>query len=388
MGDVTYDDFARTGPGTLAGRYLRMFWQPIYVARELAPGRAVPLRIMGEDFTLYRGESGAARLVASRCAHRGTRLSTGWVEGDSIRCRYHGWRYDGSGQCVEQPGEDAGYAAKVRVRSFPVEEYIGLVFAYLGEGPPPPFRRHPDFEGDGVLEAFTTGIWPCNYFNVLDNACDLAHVSYTHVESRSRMGRPDLLGLPEIATEETEYGIKTVASVPGGRTNTLHFHMPNINQVRSPLQITDLSRGPSSGWINRLFIRVPVDDERCLNFIVDYAELEGEAARSYGERRHRVRTDEPEFPNHLGAAVLGGKMRFEEISEETDILHLTLLEDYVVQVGQGAIADRGRDTLGRLDTGVLLMRKIWERELTALAEGRPLKTWRCAGKLHVPVARP
>src|SRR6266542_3694406 len=89
-------DFAHTGPGTPAGRFLR------------------------EDYTLYRGEEGQVHLVDFRCAHRGTQLSTGWVEGDCIRCFYHGWKYDGAGQCVEQPAEDAGFASKVRIRSYPV----------------------------------------------------------------------------------------------------------------------------------------------------------------------------------------------------------------------------------------------------------------------------
>lgn len=75
-----YTDFAHTGPGTLAGRYLRSFWQPVYLARELQPGRAVPIRVMGEDFTLYRGEGGAPHVMAFRCAHRATQLSTGWED--------------------------------------------------------------------------------------------------------------------------------------------------------------------------------------------------------------------------------------------------------------------------------------------------------------------
>ena len=59
-----YLDFARTDPGTLAGRFMRMFWQPIYRSQDLAVGKVVPLKIMGENFTLYRGESGAAHLLA------------------------------------------------------------------------------------------------------------------------------------------------------------------------------------------------------------------------------------------------------------------------------------------------------------------------------------
>src|SRR5262249_39926261 len=82
--------------GTVAGRYLRSFWQPVFRARDLTAGRAFPLRIMGEDFTIYRGETGTPHVVGPRCAHRRPQLSVGWVEGDCIRCFYHGWKCDGS----------------------------------------------------------------------------------------------------------------------------------------------------------------------------------------------------------------------------------------------------------------------------------------------------
>src|SRR5438876_5416585 len=92
-----YMDIEHTGPGTLAGRYLRRFWQPVCRADDLPAGRAKPLKIMSEDFTLYRGAGGDVHAVAFRCAHRGTQLSTGWVEGDNIRCFYHGWAYGPDG---------------------------------------------------------------------------------------------------------------------------------------------------------------------------------------------------------------------------------------------------------------------------------------------------
>ncbi|MBM2813209.1 MAG: hypothetical protein HW416_3968 [Chloroflexi bacterium] len=107
-------------------------------ARDIGPGRAVPIRVMNEDFTLYRGESGAPKVLAFRCAHRGTQLSTGWVEGEDLRCFYHGWKYDASGQCIEQPAEPEPFCQKIRIRSYPTEEYLGLIFAYFGEGDPPP----------------------------------------------------------------------------------------------------------------------------------------------------------------------------------------------------------------------------------------------------------
>src|SRR5437667_5892622 len=111
----------------------------------------MPLRIHGEDFPLYRGQVGRAHAVAFRCAHRGTQLSTGWVEGDNLRCFYHGWMYDGSGQCVEQPAEPQPFCEKIRIRSYPVQEYLGLIFAYLGEGEPPELPGYREFEADEVV---------------------------------------------------------------------------------------------------------------------------------------------------------------------------------------------------------------------------------------------
>ena len=134
-----------TGPGTLAGRYMRQFWHPIYETRNIAPGQCRPVRVMSEDFTLYRGESGKPYLVAQRCAHRGTQLSVGRVHGEEIACLYHGWRYTGEGQCTLQPGElDHQFADRVRIRAHPARDYHGLIFAYLGEGEAPEFPVFPE----------------------------------------------------------------------------------------------------------------------------------------------------------------------------------------------------------------------------------------------------
>ena len=88
---LRYEDLVSTRPGSLAGTFMRRFWHPIHRAEELRAGQAKPIEIMSERFTLYRGESGTPHVVDFRCPHRGTQLSAGWVEGDSIRCMYHGW---------------------------------------------------------------------------------------------------------------------------------------------------------------------------------------------------------------------------------------------------------------------------------------------------------
>src|SRR3977135_4110169 len=122
MSSITETDFEHTGQGRPAGYLLRQRWQPVSAADELVTGQAVPLKILHLELTLYRGEDGAAHVIAGRCAHRGVLLSVGMVEGACIRCRYHGWQYDETGQCVDQPAEPKGFAEKIRIASYPVEE--------------------------------------------------------------------------------------------------------------------------------------------------------------------------------------------------------------------------------------------------------------------------
>src|SRR5215208_1779019 len=129
----------QTSADTLMGKLLRSFWQPIAISDQLSNGTALPVRIMGEDLTLYRGTSGKPSLVDGRCAHRCTVLHTGWVQGDQIRCMYHGWLYDGTGQCLEMPAEKGGRPESVKIKAYPVRDYFGLVFAFMGDGAAPEF---------------------------------------------------------------------------------------------------------------------------------------------------------------------------------------------------------------------------------------------------------
>src|SRR5207253_3049945 len=116
---LSYEDIMRTGPGTLSGRCMRAVWQPVYHSVDITPGQAKPLRIMGEGFTIYRGVSGTPHLVARSCPHRGMQLSAGFVEGDAIRCFYHGWKFRDDGRCVEQPAEENRFAHNICLKTYP-----------------------------------------------------------------------------------------------------------------------------------------------------------------------------------------------------------------------------------------------------------------------------
>ena len=368
-----YSDFAHTGPGTLAGRFIRHFWQPVYVGADLKIGYPVRIQFLNEYFTLYRGESGTPYVLEDRCPHRQTSLALGSVEGDCISCFYHGWKFDGHGQCIEQPAEKANFAAKVKARAYPTEEYLGLIFAYLGEGEAPPMPRFPELEDvEGVLVANRHPV-PCNYFQRIENDLDETHVHFVHRVSTDSYG---LNELPDIDCAETDYGILRVGARQGSganQTRTAHWMMPNVHFLDLP---------PSPGhphWTVYLAYRVPVDDENMVTLSV--------AVRPVGSNTTGKReTIEPD-PAQMTEDVLAGKIRIQDIDPKYP--GLFVVQDNVALAGQGRIVDRSKDWLGQSDKGIILLRKLWERELKKIGEGKSLKNWhRPKEKLHLLVDRP
>ena len=360
---AAWTDFVHTGPGTLAGRWMRTFWHPVSRSQDLPSGQARPLRVMGEDFTLYRGQEGAVHLLDFRCAHRGTQLSTGWVEGDNLRCFYHGWMYDGSGQCVEQPAERQPFCEKVRVGSYPVEEYLGLIFAYIGEGTPPPLTRYPEFEDSsrGMLEQIASTI-PCNYFNTIDN--DPIHIYFVHRTFNADQGRADI---PDVECEETDYGYETRATDSVGSWR-YHCYIPNMVHGRRD----GAPKGEAIQW------RVPIDDEHTASYGVNLLYLFGEEAEAYRERRgggdrgDRQRLETRLRVSEVGGAVLRGEVHIDEVDDRSIRFNV---QDFVSQVGCGPIVDLEHQHLGREDATAITLRRIFQRELKALAQGKPTKRW-------------
>jgi len=377
------DDLLHTGPGTIAGRYLRAFWQPVMRAEDLPAGSAKPVRILGEDFTVYRGASGIAQVVAPHCPHRLTRLHMGWVEEDQIRCLYHGWKFDATGQCTHQPGEREAFTRGTRIAAYPTAEYLGLVWAYFGEGDAPPMRRYPDFERPGLLSVGIPERWPCNVFNRLDNATDIFHVLATHRETMARESGLPPQGIdggwetPEVKFAETGFGIESTVKGKSGATSYFHFLMPNTNAIAAHVGRVEGYRDGSRYWKAEMFIRVPVDDEHCISFPLALIDVFGDEARKVLERRDQARAElDPERLIARNAqAVIDGTMRIGEMDPRMSAYYSFLVEDYACQVGQGSMPDRSHERLGQIDQGVALMRKIWLRELAAFAEGRPAKEW-------------
>jgi 5,5'-dehydrodivanillate O-demethylase len=356
--------YVHTGAGEIAGRYLRRFWHPVYESAQLPAGVAVPIRVMGEDFTLYRGESGRPQIVGFRCPHRGTQLSSGWVEGDQLRCFFHGWKFDRDGSCVEQPAEPKPFCRKVRIESYPTQEQLGLVFAYFGELPAPALPTWPEFETEHRVVSMA--VLPCNYFQSAENIVDDVHVGFAH-RSIPEIGQsPRGLGPPLVDAVETSYGLRIAYTNPHSVEHN-HFIMPNMCYLNYALERPNPSKDHTRPSMRTLFWYVPIDDFSHQHVLVS-------TGPALIMKRMKEEFDTPHSVAGDIHAVLSGKAdcHRHETASRSRRPDLIRIQDGVAIVGQGSIADRSRDHLGASDAGVVALRKIWARELRRLTRNEAL----------------
>lgn len=168
----------QTGPETPMGSLLRRYWWPIGAIAELERDPVQPVRLMGENLTLFRSERGELGLVAERCAHRGLSLAYGIPQPNGLRCAYHGWTYDTAGHCIDMPFEPA--CLPLRIKAYPVQELGGLVWAYLGPEPAPFLPRWEGFVRDDIIRTISFKPLPCNWVQCMDNSMDPVHFEHLH----------------------------------------------------------------------------------------------------------------------------------------------------------------------------------------------------------------
>ena len=352
--DLAYDrDLVEVGAGTRAGELLRRYWHP-FARSEEATDLPVMVRLLGEDLVLFRDLNGRAGLVVPRCCHRGTSLFYGKVEEEGIRCCYHGWLFDGEGNCLDQPCEpDRGRnKASYQQPWFPIVEYNGLIFAYLG--PPerkPVFPRYDIFEGVDeseeivIIDHFAFGgpvVAPCNWFQTHENAMDSYHIFILHNAISGPQFHPDLKNWPEIDWHATPTGVKATADRPMSDGRRLH----RITEVRFPtIRVIPTPTLLYTGKTNNLSWAVPIDDTH---------------TKVYAMVR------KPRNQPAQGLPVYAeSKTWFELTAEE----HQRYPGDYEAQVGQGAITAHAEEHLSSSDRGVSMVRRLFKQQLEVVAAG-------------------
>jgi phenylpropionate dioxygenase-like ring-hydroxylating dioxygenase large terminal subunit len=153
-------------------------------AGELAPGEVKRLHLLGRELVAFRSDAGAARVFDAHCPHLGAHLGVGGkVEGDGIRCPFHGWLWSGEGRCVEIP-----YAKKIppkaRIRSWPVVERNGVVFLHHDAEGRPPAYEVPEFPECGSPDWTPLEVrrWTVKsrWLDMNENSVDRAHFRFVH----------------------------------------------------------------------------------------------------------------------------------------------------------------------------------------------------------------
>jgi phthalate 4,5-dioxygenase len=177
-------ELTQIGPGTAMGHLMRQYWLPALKSSELERDGA-PLRLMllGEKLIAFRDSAGRVGVLDQRCAHRCASLFLGRNEEGGLRCIYHGWKYDVSGNCIDMPSvpEDQDFKHKVKAKAYRVVERAGLVWVYMGEraeAPPLPGFEVLDLPPDEINVSLM--MRSCNWLQALEGEIDTAHFGFLH----------------------------------------------------------------------------------------------------------------------------------------------------------------------------------------------------------------
>jgi 5,5'-dehydrodivanillate O-demethylase len=333
--------FTSIGPGTPMGALLRRYWHPVGCS-EFVTAKPQRVKVLGEELVLYRGQSGETHLMQARCAHRSLALDYGRVEGDALRCPYHGWLYDGTGQCLEQPAEPEGssFKEKVKLTSYRTQELSGLVWGYMGPDPAPLL---PHFDvllmEDGVKDVQVQTVH-ANWFNHVENIVDISHLAWLHGYTFPAYGGKKVT----YHWERTHYGANNVMLVDGiADTHISCYGFPTINRFALP------PVDKNGELVRSMIFRVPEDDAKTRNYFV----------RFYPCERKEMHTSKRDVK--LG----------EYTPLATDWWGIDVNDqDRMAVEQQGVIADRPNEHLGVSDGGIIAMRQMMRESLQAIAEGK------------------
>jgi nitrite reductase/ring-hydroxylating ferredoxin subunit len=363
------------------GDTMRRYWMPALLSWELeADGAPVRLKLLGESLLAFRDTSGRVGVFDEMCPHRGASLWLGRNEENGLRCVYHGWKYDVTGQCVDMMNEpeEFDFKAKIKVVAYPTEEFGGVIWTYMGPADKRP--ASPKFEWTQVAEPhrYVTKVWQeCNWLQSLEGGIDTSHAPIMHRALKKNPAHPGI-GLdspfvrgsaPTLEVENTDYGyryfgIRTIDE-DAHYVRGYHFIMP-FTQLR-PV-------GGSRPRVDGHFW-VPMDDENVMvyNFGYSYGEepltLEESSDRSGG---NNFGEDVDIHNGFMAVRNKGNDWLIERDVQKTDTftgIKGINTQDRATQESMGKVMDRTKEHLGAADRAVIGMRKLLEAAIQVNQDG-------------------
>lgn len=384
------DRISRVGPGDPAGRLLRRYWQPVALLDEFDEARVGPrpvkaVRVLGQDFVLFRDEQGRWGLLDRDCPHRGADLAYGRREDGGLRCPFHGWLFDVEGRCLETPAEPEGsrLCDRVRQRAWPVQVHAGAIWAWLGDGEPAAFPELDCFVAPDTHVFAFKGLWECNWLQSVEVGIDPAHASFLHRffedeqpgeqsygrQFRSASSDSDLPMTkvmrehfrPEIYVEPAPHGLQLTA---------LRRISENATHVRITNQVFPQAFAiPLSDEMTITQFHVPVDDVN--NYWYAFFTSFGAPIDKALMREQRLKMHElPEYRPRVGRGNQYGFDPREQLEQTytgmgTDIN----VHDQWACESQGPIQDRTREHLGTTDKAIMAYRRLLLQAIDTVEKG-------------------
>jgi len=358
---------SQVGPGTPGGELLRRYWHPIAATAELDYNPTKRVRMLGEDLVLFRDRSGNFGLIEPQCAHRRVDLFYGIPEERGLRCPYHGWLYDETGTCTEQPYEtaadpDSRFREKVTLQAYQAQELGGLIWGYLGPLPAPMIPRWEPMIRENSIRDVGMTLLPCNWLQIMENSLDPVHTEWLHGHFTNyafeRQGMPDRIvgrwGHSKVGFDVFEHGIIKRRMTDGHGADDDEWKRGHPILFPNTLVVGAMDA------INFQY-RVPVDDEHTMHYF------------------YTVNTPGGAVPTQ-GKAVpfqVPNPMEGENGAPRWEYLDSAPGQDIIAWITQGAIARRDKERLGLSDVGVILFRKLLSDQIQKVKDGQePMNVFR------------
>src|SRR4051812_40871590 len=374
------DLLTQTEPGTPGGALFRSYWLPALLAEELPENECAPVRVklLSERLLAFRDTQGRYGLIDEFCAHCGVSLWFGRNEENGLRCPYHGWKYDVSGQCVEVPSEPAesGYCKRIKLKSYPLVERGGILWTYMGA----PDRQPPLPEYEVALvppaqRFMAKRLQECNWLQALEGGIDSSHVSWLH--------------RGELNSDPLFKGAK-------GNQYNLNDARPAFEVVESPGGLYIGARRNAEGenyywritpWVMPAFTMipprgnhpvhghfwVPIDDHNCWTWSFDYHPLRALTAPELQAMRDGKGIYVKFEPgSYRPLANKDNDYLIDRAAQKAGVTYSGVagiaMQDASLQESMGPIVDRTKENLVSTDNGIIMARHRMLKAVKALME--------------------
>jgi phthalate 4,5-dioxygenase len=362
------DLLTQTGPGTPMGQMFRRYWMPALLAEELPENDCPPVRVklLSERLLAFRDSQGRYGLIDEYCAHRGVSLWFGRNEDCGLRCPYHGWKYDVTGQCTEVPSEPEGseFPKRIKLKNYPLIERGGVLWTYMG--PPEKQPPAPEWEFANVPSSqsiSTKRLQECNWLQALEGGIDSSHVSWLHrgdlntdpLFKNARGNRYNLGDLkPVFEVVESPGGLYIGARRNADNGNyywrITQWVMPNFTMIP-----------PRGGHSLHGHFWVPIDDENCWTWSYEYhptRPLTEEEAIAVREGKGIHAPTDPK--TYRPVANKDNDYLMDRAAQKAGKTFSGILgfgmQDSSLQESMGPVVDRAKENLVGTDNGIIMMR--------------------------------